>query len=589
MTVWAILMGTVASSVFVSTGPPPAVQTHRHWRLKGTTAGTFDGGALAEIEFYDAVGGASIATGGTPSAGSEAFGGLATNAFDGLTEGAGGMWAGASGAIAAGTSWVAYDFGTPVTVAEFGIMPRSGGNADQMWDEWDLEYSDDGIAWLTHSSYSDFTAWTADVIRRFEITAPTFPWHLSHYSTGVDNTTTIPVTFPEAGVYAVMISGASGGVGSADSPITVTNVGGNPFIQHGFQESQNYAEVTGISVEVAVAGTFDITYTYSVSSYRRAADVWRLAPGVDLAETVWHGTTYNVSSTMSLDLKVGDQIVASTTSRGGTVTLSGIADNDTLNSVMEGTDIVSAYSELVTSDDSSRIVTLTGAGTEAARYVAGAMVFKGPPTPYPEILTPFITARYWKLDNFVYVGGVPTVNGLSLCTVNNVGSVYHEPTSINTNIGLNTNLDRNRNLNGDGTFNNTMASINAVLFEYPVAVAPSHLAIYGSEWDTDYIRSCDISFSLDGVDWFDCGRYDIDDPATHYTRIGFSDNHEVYFPVIGSPSTKLSVSEASTKVVIGQAGSGVSVQRARILLPLGRNNEALTVHDARLWVITTPA
>jgi hypothetical protein len=139
-----------------------ATPTHRYWRLKGTTAGTYDGGALAEIEFYSTIGGASIATGGTASSGSNGAGGLPENAFDGLLEAAGGMWAGASGAVVAGTSWVAYDFGTPVSVVSHAITARNSSWANQVWDGWNLEYSDDNITWTIHSSYSDLTTWAVD-------------------------------------------------------------------------------------------------------------------------------------------------------------------------------------------------------------------------------------------------------------------------------------------------------------------------------------------------------------------------------------------------------------------------------------------
>jgi hypothetical protein len=144
-------------------------RTAQHWRLKGTLAGSFNGGALGEIEFYAALGGTSIATGGTPSAGSAAFGGTAAAAFDGNK--VSGIWAGASGAISAGTSWVAYDFGSPVSITSFELTGRNSSDANQMWDGWDLEYSEDNVTWVTLESYSDATAWTAGESRTYEVTA----------------------------------------------------------------------------------------------------------------------------------------------------------------------------------------------------------------------------------------------------------------------------------------------------------------------------------------------------------------------------------------------------------------------------------
>jgi hypothetical protein len=72
------------------------------------------------------------------------------------------MWAGANGAVAAGTSWVAYDFGTPVSIVSHAITARNSTWANQVWDGWDLEYSDDNITWTLHSSYSDLSAWAVD-------------------------------------------------------------------------------------------------------------------------------------------------------------------------------------------------------------------------------------------------------------------------------------------------------------------------------------------------------------------------------------------------------------------------------------------
>ena len=146
-------MHTTASATSADPG-------HRFWRLKGTTAGGYDGGALDEIEFYDTIGGVSIALSGLAGEGSALGSNYAFEAFDGVKDIAS-YWAGASGAVAAGTSWLSYDFNTPVEIAQFELTSRAGGSitANQMWDAWDLEWSDDYVTWTLQESFSDGRTW----------------------------------------------------------------------------------------------------------------------------------------------------------------------------------------------------------------------------------------------------------------------------------------------------------------------------------------------------------------------------------------------------------------------------------------------
>lgn len=145
----------------------PARTGHRYWRLKGTDPGSYSGGALSEIEFYNEIGGADIANEGTAFAGSEDFGGLATAAFDGDTST---MWAGNATAIADGTSWVAYDFRAhKPDIKQFQISARLSPNQEQVWDGWNIEYSDDGINWTVANSYVDNTAWGSGESRKYTV------------------------------------------------------------------------------------------------------------------------------------------------------------------------------------------------------------------------------------------------------------------------------------------------------------------------------------------------------------------------------------------------------------------------------------
>lgn len=141
----------------------------RYWRARGTVAGSYNGGALADIDFQNAAG-VSLLGGGTPSAGSEDFGGTAAGAFDQNT---GTMWAGEGNAVALGTSWVAYDFGpnNEQTVERVVITARSSSNSNQVWDEWVLEWSSDGILWNTLETISDATAWASNEQKTYDISA----------------------------------------------------------------------------------------------------------------------------------------------------------------------------------------------------------------------------------------------------------------------------------------------------------------------------------------------------------------------------------------------------------------------------------
>lgn len=151
----------------MSQAPPSSDK--RYWRLYGLTAGSYNGGALCEIQMYTSVGGADVTTGGTPLAGSEAFGGTAAKAFDGnLTSS---FWAGAVGAVAAGTSWVYYDFGVGVDIdiVQVGIVSRSSPDNEQVWDSFKLQWSSDGMAWTDVQTWTDTSSWASNQLKKFTV------------------------------------------------------------------------------------------------------------------------------------------------------------------------------------------------------------------------------------------------------------------------------------------------------------------------------------------------------------------------------------------------------------------------------------
>ncbi len=160
------------SRKYTAVTTPPARVSARYWRLNGTVAGTYNGGALSEIEFYaPSPAGIDAATGGTPISGSELAGTTDDKAFDGIRDSAS-YWAGVSGAVAAGTSWIGYDFGSPVPLIQFELTARSGVNSNQMWDGWNLDYSSDGVGWTTLQGYSDTASWAGLERRMYQVANP---------------------------------------------------------------------------------------------------------------------------------------------------------------------------------------------------------------------------------------------------------------------------------------------------------------------------------------------------------------------------------------------------------------------------------
>ena len=295
------LLGSVAAAAPTTSGGgggtnPNASDAHRYWRLKGTVSGTFNGGALSEIEFYSTTGEDNIATGGTPSAGSEAFGGLAIYAFDGADETVNGtMWAGASGAIAAGTSWVAYDFGSPVQIDSFKIWPRSSVNSNQMWDEWDLEWSDDGVSWTLWESFADATGWTGGAAKEFEVTAGLPPVTIFHEHTRnstLGSSATFDVTQtvdPELGIVIASINAGNAGTISG---LEYDGVVGHEIakIKRGSFDNMAFYAFRGISG----TGVKSMTFTESGSDYRAAINVWTVLGCGDDVESL--SAVFNLAS-----------------------------------------------------------------------------------------------------------------------------------------------------------------------------------------------------------------------------------------------------------------------------------------------------
>jgi hypothetical protein len=151
--------------------------TARYWRIYVTAN---DGTTYSEvnaIEMSTSAFGANIATGGTPIA-SSAFGAsVAANAFDGSLTTA---WTSATTAL---PQWVGYDFGAGnhKTIRAIGIWGSNSGYTTRSPKNFDVQYSADGVTWMTAWSVTNSTGWGANEYRFFpDMPVPTSyagsPW-----------------------------------------------------------------------------------------------------------------------------------------------------------------------------------------------------------------------------------------------------------------------------------------------------------------------------------------------------------------------------------------------------------------------------
>jgi hypothetical protein len=121
------------------------------WRVRFTQARTYPGCSLSELEFRSSIGGADLANGGTPIFGSEGNGGQASFAFDNLRNT--GYWAGSQDAVAQGSSWIGYQFPSPVRPAEIDITLRPDNFALELGREMYVDASLDGARWFPVQVY----------------------------------------------------------------------------------------------------------------------------------------------------------------------------------------------------------------------------------------------------------------------------------------------------------------------------------------------------------------------------------------------------------------------------------------------------
>lgn len=152
------------------------LESHRYWRIYISANNGGTNTSLNEIEFYDAILGKNIATGGTPSASSSVFGYAPDAAFDGITYNG---WS-----TTAMPVWIKYDFGSAKTIGGFGFHIGGSGGTEAPKD-FELQWSDDNSTWTTYISKTNETGYTAGEFRRYYVSAlPSYtgsPWGSHSY------------------------------------------------------------------------------------------------------------------------------------------------------------------------------------------------------------------------------------------------------------------------------------------------------------------------------------------------------------------------------------------------------------------------
>lgn len=148
------------------------------WRLRFLQANTWSGGGLSELELRSTPGSMDLTdsiTGNGPIFGSAGLGASnADAAFDNQRNT--GYWAGGENSISEGTSWIGYDFATPVHPEAIEITARPGSDALQVPKSYIIEGSDDGIRWTpVHNVPESIAGPSYNTGERREILIPVGP------------------------------------------------------------------------------------------------------------------------------------------------------------------------------------------------------------------------------------------------------------------------------------------------------------------------------------------------------------------------------------------------------------------------------
>lgn len=165
-----------------------------------------------------------------------------------------------------------------------------------------------------------------------------------------------------------------------------------------------------------------------------------------------------------------------------------------------------------------------------------------------------VTARYWRIDNFVYQDSSRT-------EIYNIGfwdsGVDPIPVTITTNNG-----DQTTALTNGSVIN--ISSITYMDFDYGTDITADMLRLRARELDTDYIISADISYSDDGTSWTKIGSFNYltswgsnagVDGSTVFWDLGVEEGVQLVpssYVIVGGPRTEVFLPKRDTYLIYGR-------------------------------------
>ena len=210
-------------------------------------------------------------------------------------------------------------------------------------------------------------------------------------------------------------------------------------------------------------------------------------------------------------------------------------------------------------------------------YTRGAAIFVPPST-----TNGFKAARYWRVDNIVRESTGTQITGLAFFGNGMSAAAQLSPVSITTDVGDET-AKYNRTIFTSAISISTVDAVTFFNFDYGSDVIPTGFAIYGNEWDVDYIRTADISYSDDGIVWTKGGewfRFDGDrnvsiDYAQHYTKNIWAD-------------AAVAICQSRIPIVSGRSTSAIVTAKAEVNVISGRHPSQQVIPMSRIAIITIP-
>jgi hypothetical protein len=135
---------------------------HRYWRLYITAVTGYPHLDLTELILRTTAGGAQAATGGVPLYSNQSSSFEATKAFDGLDNTS---WYVNQSSFPV-PQWLGYDFGSNASIVQYALKCW---NVNETPQDFQFQWSDDGVNWTTADTRSDQISWTVNEVRSFDV------------------------------------------------------------------------------------------------------------------------------------------------------------------------------------------------------------------------------------------------------------------------------------------------------------------------------------------------------------------------------------------------------------------------------------